>query len=155
MRHFKIFKIVVMAGLCIASVNAETSTGRVTGLVKDSSGSVVQNAVVTVTNEQTGAQRTVRTNNDGLYTIVSLQPSEYDLRVVVPGFAPVEIQHLSLAVGQDVNHDFKVSPAGTQTQGSADAGSIVTRATSPTQLGANLPRRTIQNPPSNRPQRPP
>src|SRR6266436_7427697 len=116
MRHLKIFQNVAMAALCVASVHAQTSTGRVTGLVKDSSGSVVQNAVVTVTNEQTGAQRKVSTNNDGLYTVVSLQPSEYDLRVVAPGFAPVEIQHLSLAVGQALNHDFKVSPAGTETQ---------------------------------------
>ena len=138
-----------MAGLCIASVHAQTSTGSVTGLVKDSSGSVLQNAVVTITNEQTGAQRTVRTNNDGSYTVVSLQPSEYDLRVVASGFAPVEIQHLSLAVGQQINHDFAVSPAGTETQVTVDAGSIVALDTSSAKIGANIPRREIEDLPIN------
>jgi hypothetical protein len=139
-----------MAGLCTAStVHAQTSTGSVTGLVKDPSGSVVQNAVVTITNEQTGAQRKVSTNSDGLYTVVSLQPSEYDLRVVASGFAPVEIKHLSLAVGQDVNHDFTVNPAGTETTVTVDAGSIVALDTSSAKIGANIARREIEDLPIN------
>ncbi len=136
-------------GLCVASAVAQTTTARLAGVVKDSSGSVVQNAVVTITNERTGAQRIVRTNEDGLYTAVSLPPSEYDIRVAAPGFSEAETKHVALSVGQAVTYDFAVKPAGAQTQVTVDAGSIVALDTSSAKIGANIAGREIENLPIN------
>lgn len=136
-------------GLCVASAVAQTTTARLAGVVKDSSGSVVQNAVVTITNERTGAQRIVRTNEDGLYTAVSLPPSEYDIRVAAPGFSEAETKHVALSLGQDVTHDFAVKPAGTETQVTVDAGSAVALDTSSAKIGGNVASREIANLPIN------
>jgi len=75
MKYLKLLHNFVLAGVFIASAHAQITTARLAGIVKDPTGSVVQNAEVTITNERTGVQRTVRTNVDGLYIIVSLPPS--------------------------------------------------------------------------------
>jgi len=149
MKYLKALNNFFLTGVFLASAHAQITTARMAGIVKDPTGSVVQNAEVTITNERTGAQRTVRTNGDGLYIIVSLQPSEYDLRVIAPGFAAAEIKHVSLAVGQEVNHDFAVALAGTETQVSVDAGSLVSLDTSSAKIGANVASREIENLPIN------
>ena len=149
MKYFNSFTRLVLTGVFVVSANAQTTTARLTGIVKDPSGSVVQNAEITITNERTGVQRTVRTNNDGLYVAVSLQPSEYDIRVVAPGFSAAETRHVSLSVGQEVTYDFAVRPAGTETQVTVDAGSTVSLDTSSATIGANVASREIQDLPIN------
>ncbi|MCU1222197.1 MAG: hypothetical protein JWQ42_290 [Edaphobacter sp.] len=149
MKYLNFFKNFILAGVFLTSAHAQVTTARMAGIVKDPSGSVVQNAEVTITNERTGAQRTVRTNGDGLYIIVSLPPSEYDIRVVAPGFTATEIKHVSLAVGQEVNHDFAVALAGTETQVSVDAGSTLSLDTASAKIGANVASREIENLPIN------
>lgn len=149
MRYFNFLNKFVLMGLCAASAAAQTTTARLAGVVKDSSGSVVQNAVVTITNERTGAQRIVHTNEEGLYTAMSLPPSEYDIRVAASGFSEAETKHVALSLGQEVTHDFAVKPAGTQTQVTVDAGSAVALDTSSAKIGGNVASREIANLPIN------
>ena len=46
-----------------------STTGALTGTVKDSSGAVVPNATVTVTSNDTGQARTATTSVNGTYTV--------------------------------------------------------------------------------------
>jgi hypothetical protein len=149
MTHLKFFNKLVLMGVFVASASAQVTTARLAGVVKDPSGSVVQNAEVIVTNERTGAQRIVRTNSDGLYTVLSLPPSEYDIRVNASGFSEAETKHVALSVGQVVDHDFAVKPAGTQSEVTIDAGSTVALDTSSAKIGANVASREIENLPIN------
>jgi len=149
MANFKFLTGLALAGVCVASAHAQITTGRMSGIVKDPSGSVVPNAEVTITNERTGAQRVVKTDGDGQYSAVSLLPAEYDLKVSAAGFSSAETQHVTLAVGQEVMHDFAVTPAGSVTQVTVDSGSAVALETSSATIGANVASREIENLPIN------
>jgi outer membrane receptor for ferrienterochelin and colicin len=131
------------------SAAAQITNGSLTGVVRDSSGGVVQNAEVTITNDRTGAQRSIRTNPEGVYIATSLLPSEYDIRVAAAGFSVTEARNVVLAVGQVVSHDFTIKPAGVETLVLVDAGLSTALDTSSASIGANVANREIQNLPIN------
>ena len=66
--------------LCSAGWSQST-TGSIPGIVTDPSGAVLPNATVTVTNENTGAVRTVVTNTAGTYTLPNLPPGNYQAEI--------------------------------------------------------------------------
>ncbi|CAN5570583.1 hypothetical protein BH10ACI4_BH10ACI4_13620 [soil metagenome] len=132
-----------------ASLWAQTTTARITGTVTDASGAALSKAQVTITDERTGAQRVVTTNDEGAYIAVSLPPSEYDVKVTVDGFAANEVKAMVLGVGQAATHDFALSVAGSQSSVTVDAGSMVTLDTTSARIGATIPNREIANLPIN------
>ena len=85
--RFSILMPVALA-LCMSfSISAqEESSATITGQVTDSTGAVVANANVVVRNESTGQERTVQTNNEGLYNIFPLSPGTYTVSVEQAGF---------------------------------------------------------------------
>jgi hypothetical protein len=58
----------------IGPVRAQTPTSVITGSVLDQSGAVIPEASVTLTNTGTGATRSAKTNNVGLYDFPALTP---------------------------------------------------------------------------------
>jgi hypothetical protein len=58
----------------------------VQGTVTDSSGAVVPNATVTVTNQATSIGRSTRTSSNGFYNVTALPPGTYMVEVKAPGF---------------------------------------------------------------------
>jgi outer membrane receptor protein involved in Fe transport len=82
--------------------------GSLTGTLTDSSGAVVPSATVTVHSDNTGADRSVTSNGDGIYFAAFLQPGSYDLTVSKPGFATMLRKGLTLQVGQTLTVDFQL-----------------------------------------------
>ena len=72
-------KCILGFALSLAVVNAQMDTGTILGVVRDTSGGLVANATVTLTNEGTGAVRTVTTTDSGQYTFSPL-PHRHLLR---------------------------------------------------------------------------
>src|SRR5262245_27584880 len=70
-----------------SSTPAQTETGLITGTVTDPTGAVVVNAAVTVQNLDTNLERKTTTSSVGVYTITSLPPGLYQVRVDAPGFS--------------------------------------------------------------------
>src|SRR5262249_33915629 len=66
----------------------QADTGSISGLVRDPSGSVLPNATITATNTATSAARTVQSTADGTYTVTSLPPGIYNLKITASGFQP-------------------------------------------------------------------
>jgi len=62
------------------------ATGQITGVISDSSGSVVPGATVEVTNQATGFTRNAVTGVDGVYTIPLLNPGRYEVKASLSGF---------------------------------------------------------------------
>lgn len=89
-------------------VFAQVDTGTLTGTVKDTSGAVVPDAMVTVRNTATGATRSVQTGPDGVYTFPGLPASTYDLTVSKAGFADYKAQ-ATITVGSHVTVDIPLS----------------------------------------------
>jgi len=68
-----LFLAVFLLGL--NAILAQSPTGSIGGTITDSTGGVLPNAPVTITNKATGALRTVNTLSDGTYNVPSLPAS--------------------------------------------------------------------------------
>src|ERR1700676_1203166 len=118
-----------LAGLFLFSSLASAQTlGSITGEVRDSSGAVMPNASVTVTNTATNASRSTATNNAGIYVFPDLVPGTYEARVQAAGFEPQVKTNVVLQVQQTARLDFALAVGqATQTiEVSAAAASLAT-----------------------------
>lgn len=79
--------LVVTLALVTAPVaSAQVLYGSIIGSVEDASGGLVPGATVTVTNKGTGATREVTTDDAGRYSVASLLPGRYDVKITAQGF---------------------------------------------------------------------
>ncbi len=95
--------IVVFCGLGLGwagLVHAQNSnSGDIRGTVTDSSGAVVPDVSVTVTNNDTGVVSKYVTNNDGIYDTNSILPGNYTLEFSKQGFESFKRGPIPLQVG--------------------------------------------------------
>jgi hypothetical protein len=101
---------------------AQSISGRITGVVTDPSGAVVQDAPLTVTNEGTGAQRRATANESGFYIIPELPVGFYTVSVENSNFAPATTQHVKVDVGAETRVDIKLSLQTTEAAVNVGAG---------------------------------
>jgi hypothetical protein len=101
---------VFLCGL-VAALNAQTTNGTITGTVTDPSGAAVGGVQVQVANQNTGAQRTATTQDNGTYVIPQLPPGLYTITVEKQGFAKETQSSVQLLVNQSATLDFKLSVA--------------------------------------------
>lgn len=80
--------------------------GTITGLVTDSSGAVVPNATVVVTNTGTGLTQTLHTNSDGIYAAEALPVGNYMVTVEATGFQKEVQQNIILKVADRLGVNF-------------------------------------------------
>jgi hypothetical protein len=90
--------------LSAALAVAQTS-GAITGEVKDSSGALVAEATITVTDQGTLAVRTTTSNEAGIYNFPALLPATYSVRVEKQGFRPMVENNIILHVQQTARID--------------------------------------------------
>src|SRR5438128_8190427 len=93
---FVIVLFVVGVELACAQVTATIS-----GKVEDASGAAVGGANVNVKNLETGAIRTVTTDETGSYRVLSLPVGLQEVRAEKPGFRAAVQTGIALAVGQE------------------------------------------------------
>ena len=85
-----------LPGLLWAQVS---TTGKITGVVSDSSGAVVPNATVEVTSPALMAPRSAHTQSDGSYLFDLLPPGAYEVKVTANGFQTLERTGISINSG--------------------------------------------------------
>jgi hypothetical protein len=95
----RILRAVSLAILLPFLASAQTA-GEIAGIVTDATGAVVPGATVTVTNQATNATRVTTTNEAGIYTVPSLIPGVYEVKVEMPGFRTVIRRDIQLEVQQ-------------------------------------------------------
>jgi hypothetical protein len=101
--------VLFVVALTLSSTAFGQSTfATVTGTVEDSSGGVLPGTTITVTNQQTGLQRTSVTGERGAYRITELPPGRYTVRAELAGFATQEQRELQLALGAAATLSFKL-----------------------------------------------
>src|SRR5436305_9605917 len=87
---------------------AQTETGQITVKAVDPSKAVVPGATVTVKSLERGTTQTATTNEEGIATITSLQPGQYEVTVTGSGFAPT-ILRAQVTVGAKVTLEAEMS----------------------------------------------
>src|SRR4051812_46748071 len=83
-----------------AFAQAVITVAQLNGTVRDSTGSVVANATVTLRNLDTNRTYTSMSDVSGYYIVPNLPPGAYDLNVSYGGFEPYIQSGFQLRVGQ-------------------------------------------------------
>ncbi|HYL39155.1 MAG TPA: TonB-dependent receptor [Bryobacteraceae bacterium] len=68
---------------------AQSSTGMISGTIRDASDSVISGATVIITNKATGNARNLSTNSDGLFSAPALAAGLYEVSAEAAGFRTV------------------------------------------------------------------
>ncbi len=147
---FKLLSTSLLACLLLwtlAPVSAQTPTGTISGTITDSTGAVVPNANITITNKATGAARTLTANADGLYSAPALPPGDYEVRIELQGFRTL-VRPVSVVAGSTTTVD------GAMTLGEAKEVVTVEAATAQISYDSNtvqglITRNNIQDLPLN------
>jgi len=92
--------LLVVFFACATSVYAADVTGAIGGFVKDSTGALVPNVSVVVTNEGTGAKFTAQSDATGSYTLGNLPVGVYDLVAEMSGFKKFVAQAVRVQVNE-------------------------------------------------------
>jgi hypothetical protein len=107
---FRSWHVVLGAILCFAALTwGQSFSGKIVGLVTDSSQAVVGRVAVTVVNEGTGAQRRMITDANGIYVAAELPVGYYTVRYEANGFGAVERQRVKVDVGSETRVDVTLS----------------------------------------------
>lgn len=106
-------------------LRTQNLTGEIDGVVHDSSGAIIPNALVIITN--TGKHRvarSLRTSGQGQFTAPLLVIGEYSVAVEAPGFQATTVSHVAVHVSQPVSVPVILSPGGTAQTVTVTASSV-------------------------------
>ena len=102
---------VLMAGLGVGRLNAQTTRAGINGTVIDSSGASVPGASIVVTNVGTSVGQSVTSDAQGRFVVPELPVGNYDVKASKQGFQTVDHPNITLTVGSEVVVDFTM-PVG-------------------------------------------
>lgn len=147
----KIFLLGLFLSLSAAGVFAQaTATSELRGVVTDVNGAAVSGATVTATDNNKGTTRTVTTDENGNYVVLSLLPSTYTVKVEASGFAPSTINNVLLEVAQQAAIDVKLAVGTVGAVVDVLQGDEILVETERTQQSTVISGRQLQNLPINR-----
>ena len=89
---------------------AQVDTGRIQGIVADSSSASVPGAKVSITNEGTGLRQTMTTQQDGGYVFSSIRIGSYTVEVESAGFQKARRTGVTVNIQQQAVVNFSLSP---------------------------------------------
>ena len=104
-------KLVFAVLLLIPCLFAQFGSG-IQGTIVDSSGAVVPDVKVVVTNSATGVSREVLTSEVGIYRVLSLGAGEYTIKASKDGFSAAEQTSVQLAANELRRADFALKISG-------------------------------------------
>jgi hypothetical protein len=120
----------VLSALCflllsvLLSQSAHAQNAAVSGLVTDSSGALVPNVQVTLTNERTGIAQHSKTDGKGLYSLPFVQPGQYTLSAEFEGFKRFEQKSITVSTAQNLTLDVKLQVGSNRESVTVDGSAI-------------------------------
>ena len=106
---FRLISVAVVTLFALPAF-AQTPNGRITGVIRDSSGTLREGATVRATNTSTGATRSATTRGDGAYTISELAPGTYTVSAALIGFRRATQANVSVQGDATVNFTLTALP---------------------------------------------
>jgi len=140
--------VLVSLGSAPPAAVAQSVSGTILGTVRDTSGAVISNAKITVTNEGTGLTRTVNADNNGEYTAPSLPPGRYTVSSEMTGFKTLALSNIDVGVDQRVRIDMKLE-VGAMTESVSITAETPLLQTSSSELGTTVGDEQIEALPLN------
>jgi hypothetical protein len=133
-----------LMSVCAAFAQRDLST--LAGTITDSTGGVVANAKVTITEAATGQVYVITTNSVGEFVRPALKPSTYIVSVAAPGFKTAEQKDVLLTAGERTGVNI-ILTLGDVTQTVEVNASAPQLQTESTQIGAALNTKTVTDVP--------
>jgi len=107
---FRSFVAALLVFFVTSFAGAQTNTGAIAGLVKDSSGGVLPGASIKVARDGTDRVFDLVTSGDGTYRTEPLNAGNYRVAASLDGFETVE-RRVAVGAGQTAQTDLTLSPA--------------------------------------------
>jgi hypothetical protein len=133
----------------LAFSQASVSNSEIKGQITDPNGGAVADATITVTEISKGTTRKVKSDENGSYVILSLQPGTYSMKVEASGFVTQNLTDIRLNVGQVANLPVALGVGGVQAEVNVAAGAEVVEVER-TQQSSVINERQISSLPINR-----
>jgi hypothetical protein len=140
--------LIILGILVIASAGRAEVGGKITGVVKDQTDSVIAGATVVAVNTVTGVKQTTKTAEQGNYTFPVLPVGQYEIYVTADGFKPNKTKGLAIDINTALTVDVTLQVSDqnqtvTVTEGAARV------ETSDTQLGQVIDSKQVMSIPLN------
>ncbi len=97
-KHLRVFLAAVVLFLLVTPAFGQFDTAEVLGTVRDSTGSVISNASVTLTNQDTGISAKSTSDDNGNYTFSNVKIGRYTVTAEAPGFSKAVASGITLNV---------------------------------------------------------
>ncbi|MCU1236289.1 MAG: TonB-dependent receptor [Candidatus Solibacter sp.] len=95
-------------GLAGTALHAQTSFGRISGVVTDATGGSIPGATIKIKNTDTQNVRTVESDSNGLYVVTNLPVGPYSLEASQKGFQSQQQNGLNVVADGRLTVDFKL-----------------------------------------------
>ena len=135
--------------LCGIPALAQVDQGTINGTVTDSSGAVVQNAQVTLTDTDTGLVLKSPTSSNGYYVFSPVKIGHYTVSASAPGFATASLSGLVLNVNQRLSANLKLTPGNVSQTVNVTAGPEQLLQTEQSSTGQTVSTQVINDTPLN------
>jgi hypothetical protein len=97
----RVFVAVALTAAAVpAAAQSQAMNGTIEGTVRDNTGAILPGVTVTVTNTDTGLQRVIVTNEEGVFRAPLLPLGTYQVAAELQGFKKFEQRGISLSAGQ-------------------------------------------------------
>jgi hypothetical protein len=116
---------------CAAIAASQTTLGRLSGSVLDSSGAVLPGATITLTNEETNQVQTAVSSANGAYTFPQVQVGLYRVEIALQGFKTASFTKVAVAVGQEYSLTARLELGNVSESVTVEAGSSLVPTTTP------------------------
>jgi outer membrane receptor protein involved in Fe transport len=143
-----LFATLALLLVCMPAPAQVTASSSLEGTIMDIKQAVIPGATVAVTNNATGLNRSVQTNESGAYRFDLLPAGFYDIKVSAAGFGDVTSPKVELLVGKTSTIDFTLSPGGrTETVTVTSDAPLLDQQK--TDVGQNITPREVEDLPLN------
>jgi outer membrane receptor protein involved in Fe transport len=132
-----------------ASVEAQRTTGIISGVAKDASGAVLPGVTVSVTGPNVVGAQLATTNEQGFYRILNLPPGEYQIAFRLSGFRTITRKGARVGLGLTLDESpvMDVSQLQESVEVVGESGVVDTTSN---EVGANYDRLFVENAPLRR-----
>jgi Carboxypeptidase regulatory-like domain/TonB dependent receptor/TonB-dependent Receptor Plug Domain len=128
--------------------SAQSDQGAITGIVQDTSGALIPNVQVTVTNVDTGLALQAKSNGSGVFVFSPLKIGNYSLSASSTGFKTVTRENLHLDIQQRLNVNL-ILPAGSVSETVNVTSAAPLLQTQDAAVGQVIPTKEINDTPLN------
>ena len=138
----------LFAWMAASPCAAQSSTGLISGTVRDSTGAVIPNVTISITRLETNRQVTATTNERGEYVSIPLSVGHYRVEAVLSGFKRAVRSGIKLEVQQNAQIDLVLEVGELAERVEVVADAPLLESTTST-LGRVVDNRRIQELPLN------